>query len=162
AADGVPVATPPGPVIASGVIGFNSDGTINMDPLVTTPGLSSLNINWAASSGLATQAVTLELNQTPGGLSQKRDITDIQSVTNDGTPFGSLAGVSVDEDGFVIASYNNGVSQRIGQVALATFPNPNALESVSGTAWGLSTDSGTFNLKVPGTGGSGKLAPFTL
>src|SRR5690606_16767331 len=66
------------------------------------------------------------------------------------------------EDGFVIASYNNGVSQRIGQVALATFPNPNALESVSGTAWGLSTDSGTFNLKVPGTGGSGKLAPFTL
>src|SRR5690606_30048560 len=80
----------------------------------------------------------------------------------DGTPFGSLAGVSVDEDGFVIASYNNGVSQRIGQAALATFPNPNALESVSGTAWGLSTDSGTFNLKVPGTGGSGTLAPFTL
>jgi flagellar hook protein FlgE len=160
AADGVPVATPPGPVVASGVVAFNTDGTINMAG--TTPGLSALNISWAASSGLAPQAVALELNQTPGGLSQKRDATDIQSVTNDGTPFGSLAGVGVDEDGFVIASYNNGVSERIGQVALATFPNPNALEAVSGTAWGLSTESGSFNLKVPGTGGSGKLSPFTL
>lgn len=159
AASGVPV-TPP--VVASGKITFFSDGTIDMAPASTTPALTNLAINWDATSGLANQTVAVGLNQTPGGLIQKANPTDIQSVTNDGTPFGSLSAVGVDENGYVIASYDNGVSEKIGQVALATFPNPNALQAVSGTAWRLSTESGSFNLKAPGTGGSGKVSPFTL
>jgi flagellar hook protein FlgE len=157
AADGVPVATNP---VSTGTVVFNDDGTIDMS--ATTAGLTSLTPAWTPASGLATQTVSLDMNQTPGGLTQKKSPTDIQSVTNDGTPFGSLSSVGVDDEGYVIASYSNGVSEKIAQVALATFPNPNALEQVSGTAWRVSTDSGAFNLKPPGTGGSGKLSAFTL
>ncbi len=156
AAPGVPVATNP---VASGTVKFNEDGTINMAG--STLG-SNITLDWTTASGLTDQTITLGINQTPGGLIQKKNPTEVQSVTNDGTPFGSLSAVGVDENGYVIASYDNGVSERIGQVALATFPNPNALQAVSGTAWRLSTDSGSFNLKPPGTGGSGKLSPFTL
>lgn len=159
AANGVPTTTNP---IATGQVVFNEDGTIDMSAGATTPGLSSLNLNWTAASGLAPQTIALDMNQTPGGLTQKKSPTDIQSVTNDGTPFGALSSVGVDEEGYVIASYSNGVSEKIAQVALATFPNPNALEQVSGTSWRVSTDSGAFNLKPPGTGGSGKLSAFTL
>lgn len=156
AANGVPVTTNP---VATGTIAFQPDGTIDMGG-TNLP--ANLNLNWTAGSGLAPQTVALGLNQTPGGLTQKKSPTDIQSVTNDGTPFGSLASVGVDDEGYVIASYSNGVSEKIAQVALATFPNPNALEQVSGTSWRVSNESGTFNLKAPGTGGSGKLSPFTL
>lgn len=162
AANGVPVLPADNP-IATGTVVFNEDGTINMaNPGGTSPGLANLNLAWDPASGLAPQTVGLGINQTPGGLTQKKSPTDIQSVTNDGTPFGSLSSVGVDNDGYVIASYSNGVSERIAQVALATFPNPNALEQVSGTAWRVSTDSGAFNLKPPGTGGSGKLSAFAL
>ncbi len=157
AADGVPVDTNP---VVQGVVVFNQDGTIDMTQ--TTAGLASISPDWSTASGLAPQTVSLGINQTPGGLTQKKSPTDIQSVTNDGTPFGSLSSVGVDNDGYVIASYSNGVSERIAQVALATFPNPNALEQVSGTSWRVSTDSGAFNLKPPGTGGSGKLSAFAL
>lgn len=156
AANGVPVTTNP---VATGTIAFQPDGTIDMGG-TNLP--ASLNLNWTAGSGLAPQTVNFGLNQTPGGLTQKKSPTDIQSVTNDGTPFGSLASVGVDDEGYVIASYSNGVSEKIAQVAVATFPNPNALEQVSGTSWRVSNESGTFNLKAPGTGGSGKLSPFTL
>jgi flagellar hook protein FlgE len=157
AAPGVPIT--PAQVL-TGTVTFLSDGTIDMAN--TSAGLTNLNITWDATSGLANQTVAIGLNQTPGGLIQKANPTDIQSVTNDGTPFGSLSAVGVDENGYVIASYDNGVSEKIAQVALATFPNPNALQSVSGTAWKVSTESGAFNLKAPGTGGSGKVSPFTL
>jgi flagellar hook protein FlgE len=157
AAPGVPVATNP---VATGVVSFLSDGTIDMGAATTLD--INLAIDWSTASGLADQAVVLGLNQTPGGLIQKANPTEIQSVTNDGTPFGSLSAVGVDENGFVIASYDNGVSEKIAQVALATFPNPNALQAVSGTAWRVSTESGSFNLKAPGTGGSGNISPFTL
>ena len=156
AADGVPVAANP---VATGIVSFFEDGKIDMAS-TTLP--STLTLNWDASSGLANQTVTLGIDQTPGGLTQKKSPTDIQSVTNDGTPFGSLSSVGIDESGYVIASYSNGVSERIGQVALATFPDPNALEQVSGTAWRISTESGAFNLKAPGVGGAGKLSPGTL
>jgi flagellar hook protein FlgE len=157
AAPGVPIT--PAQVL-TGTVTFLSDGTIDMAN--TSAGLTNLNITWDATSGLANQTVAIGLNQTPGGLIQKANPADIQSVTNDGTPFGSLSAVGVDENGYVIASYDNGVSEKIAQVALATFPNPNALQSVSGTAWKVSTESGAFNLKAPGTGGSGKVSPFTL
>ena len=49
-----------------------------------------------------------------------------------------------------------------GQVALATFPNPDGLNSVSGDAYSVSLASGTYNLKTPGEGGAGSIDPSSL
>ena len=76
---------------------------------------------------------------------------------------GSRPSLTLDiEQGFVTANFDNGVSRRIAQVALATFPSTDSLASVSGNAFRVSRDSGTYNLKAAGTGGSGLIASSQL
>jgi flagellar hook protein FlgE len=86
----------------------------------------------------------------------------VQTVTTNGTAFGNLSNVSIDEDGFVTAVFDNGVTRRIAQVAGATVPKPDGLQAVNGNAYRLTNASGGFSLKAPGTGGAGFLAPSTL
>src|SRR5690606_17289972 len=83
-------------------------------------------------------------------------------VTTNGTAFGNLTNVEIDEDGFVTAIFDNGVTRRIAQVAVATFANPNGLIPLNGNAYRVSQASGPFSLKTPGTGGAGAIAPSTL
>ena len=52
--------------------------------------------------------------------------------------------------------------RRIAQVAVATFPSPDSLREVSGNAYAVSLQSGTFNLKAAGTGGAGEIAAKQL
>lgn len=118
--------------------------------------------NWAAGLGIDNQVVSLDLNSAAGGLTQYDSDSIIQAVITNGTPFGSLIGVEVDEQGFVTANFDNGVSRKIAQVAIATFPSTDSLTSVSGNAYRVSRDSGTYNLKAAGTGGAGLIAASQL
>lgn len=118
--------------------------------------------NWAAGLGINDQTVSLDLNAAAGGLTQYDSDSVVQAVITNGTPFGSLTGVEIDEQGFVTANFDNGVSRRIAQVAIATFPSTDSLTSVSGNAYRVSRDSGTYNLKAAGTGGAGMIAASQL
>ncbi|WP_318373200.1 flagellar hook protein FlgE [Enterobacter sp.] len=71
-------------------------------------------------------------------------------------------GVQVDSDGKVYATYSNGERMLQGQVVLATFPNENGLEAVSGTSWVQTGESGTPLLGVPGSGACGTLSTGML
>jgi flagellar hook protein FlgE len=86
----------------------------------------------------------------------------VQAVTTNGTAFGNLTNVDIDEDGYVTAIFDNGVTRRIAQVAVATFANPNGLIGLNGNAYRMSNASGPYSLKSPGTGGAGLIAPSTL
>ena len=68
----------------------------------------------------------------------------------------------LEKYGFVTAVYENGTTRRMAQVAIATFPNPNGLESVKGNSYRPSVQSGGFTLKAAGTAGAGKLSPSSL
>ena len=71
-------------------------------------------------------------------------------------------GVQVDGDGKVYATYSNGERMLQGQVVLATFPNENGLQAVSGTAWVQTGESGTPLLGAPGEGSFGTLSSGML
>ncbi len=58
---------------------------------------------------------------------------------------GKMKGVSVDEDGKVWGSYDNGAKKCLGQIAFATFPNPSGLESLGGSLFGATQNSGEFD-----------------
>ena len=89
-------------------------------------------MSWASSLGIAGQSVALNLATAPGGVTQYAASSTVQSTTNNGVNFGNLAGVSVDGQGFVTATYDNGVIRKIAQVAIATFPNADGLKSITG------------------------------
>jgi flagellar hook protein FlgE len=124
--------------------------------------LSATEFRWAASLGVAAQDVQFDLGLAAGGLTQYDSQSGVQSVLTNGTAFGSLSSIDIDENGYVTAEFDNGVLRRIAQVALATFPNPDGLKPVSGNAYRVSIESGTYNLKAPGTGGAGFIRPSAL
>ncbi len=170
--------------VATGTVQFNADGTIDMTgstlfqsaafstPLgatgptlnigasTTAPGAGQ--VSWGSSLGVAAQSMAFNVNKSPGGLSQYASASVTQSVETNGTQFGNLTSVDIDNQGFVTAVYDNGVSRKIAQVALATFQNPDGLKSVSGDNYQVSSTSGSFNLKTAGSGGAGTISPSTL
>jgi flagellar hook protein FlgE len=86
--------------------------------------------------------------------------SEFSVTTNTATGYASAEqnGVQVDDDGKVYATYSNGERMMQGQVVLATFPDENGLEAVSGTAWQQTGASGTPLIGAPGTGSFGTLS----
>lgn len=83
-------------------------------------------------------------------------------VNQDGAAVGLQTGVTIDKNGFVIASYSNGATQKLFQVPVTTFADPSALQSQDGNTYSQTVASGNFNWRVAGTGGSGTIAPSSL
>ncbi|WP_427788958.1 flagellar hook protein FlgE [Brevundimonas diminuta] len=166
--------------LKSGLVKFTSDGRLDTrfagpdalfpDPTKTTITLAASGDApsatddgaWATDKGLNTQTITFDLNASAGGLTQYDSTSIVQATYTNGTAFGNLTEVKIDENGFVTAIFDNGVMRRIAQVALATFPSADGLSEVSGNAYRVSQNSGTFNLKAPGTGGTGFLGASQL
>lgn len=90
--------------------------------------------------------------------------SDFSVTTNAATGYASATqnGVQVDDDGKVYATYSNGERMLQGQVVLATFPDENGLEAVSGTAWVQTGESGTPLIGTPGSGSCGTLSSGML
>jgi flagellar hook protein FlgE len=117
---------------------------------------------WSTGLGIDDQTISFDLNTSAGGLSQLNTPSVVLSTITNGTAFGNLSEIKIDEKGFVTAIFDNGVMRKIAQVALATFPSPDSLSEVSGNAYRVSQDSGTFNLKAAGTGGAGLISASQL
>lgn len=172
-------------LISTGIVEFTTDGKLKSTgglfgttvptsitieasgtPLVVQPAPPAAPLPqppvWADGLGIDTQTVQIDLASAAGGLTQYNSQSVVQSVNTNGTAFGNLTNIEVDEDGYVSAIFDNGVTRRIAQVAVATFSNPNGLKGVNGNAYRVTNESGTYSLKAPGQGGAGALAPSTL
>lgn len=148
----------------SSISNVNGALTANGDNLSLAIGASSGTpaagaVNWASSLGVAGQTIALNLAGTNGnnGLSQFDSTSEINSITTNGTAFGTVSNVSISSSGVVSAVFSNGISQVIAQVPVATFPNPDGLTAVSGDAYQASLNSGNFILEQAGQGGSGTI-----
>jgi len=125
---------------------FGTDGRLSPVPTVTlvpTPAPAgadpmSIAVNYAGTTQYAGES-TPSVNAANGYAS------------------GARVNVSLSDDGSVIAEYSNGEKQKVGTIALASFPNEQALVAVSDTSWTTSNDSGTPLYSTPGSGLSGEL-----
>lgn len=83
-------------------------------------------------------------------------------ISQDGYGTGRLVGVSVDENGLLNGRYTNGQTKVQGQVALANFANPQALQSVGNNAWVETAAAGQATVGAPDTGTLGSLQSSAL
>lgn len=163
--------------VKTGIIAFTPDGRLDAaattlfadpdNPILSfgasadaAPGAGE--VKWATGLGVDSQDIRLDLGGGAGGLTQYDSQSVLQAVTTNGTAFGNLTNIEVDEKGFVTAIFDNGITRKIAQVAIATFANPDGLKSVNGNSFRVSQDSGTYNLKSAGEGGAGLVAPSSL
>lgn len=164
----VAVAGRPGQV-AQGLLKFNPDGSINLanttlfgapgaTPQIALAASGGAAPAWAAGLGLQAQTVNLDLTK----VTQYAASSTVNSISNDGAGVGNIVGVQVDTHGVVSAIYDNSQVRKIAKVAVATFPNADALKSVSGNAYQVTIPAGQMVLKDPGTGGAGQISPSSV
>ena len=170
-------------LLSSGTITFNGDGSLNSVTAFpatlpsgatnqalysgTPASAASVSINWA--NGASASSVKFNIG-TAGALGTgKTDgLTQFASAFNknftnqDGAAVGLQTGVTIDKNGFVIASYSNGATQKLFQVPVTTFADPSALQSQDGNTYSQTVASGNFNWRIAGTGGAGTIAPSSL
>ena len=83
-------------------------------------------------------------------------------VNQNGVGAGLLDSVSIDSEGFVVANFNNGDTQKLYKIPLAKFANPDGMLAKNGNIFIQTINSGEVNLKSPGEGGVGTLSPSSL
>jgi flagellar hook protein FlgE len=143
--------------IAQGILHFNTDGTLDTSAATTlfaSATSPSITIPWNASLGIANQTLALNVTGAGGGLSQLAGTSSVKTISSDGAAVGNVTGVQISTDGFVTATFDNGQTRKLAQIAIATFPNPDGLTTASGNAYSASISSGEFSLKKPGEAGA--------
>lgn len=138
---------------------FDEDGGLaSSDPMDgTTPGVFKL-----PEVALGNGAAPLNLEMNVSEFSQYGNDFSVSRNSQDGYQAGSFLGVSISDEGAIVATYSNGESMIQGYVALATFPNLGGLTAAGNTSWTESTESGNPIIGLPGSGTLGKLTNSAL
>ena len=67
------------------------------------------------------------------------------STVGAGKKLGALTGVSIQKDGKIYGSYDNGNTILLGQIAVAQFANASGLEALGNNCYGTTLNSGDFD-----------------
>ncbi|WP_018995826.1 flagellar hook protein FlgE [Hirschia maritima] len=159
-------------LLSSGTVTFTASGLIDpanstFDPqgaLAIGASADAAGIRWATGLGIDAQSIQLNLGDgtSTNGLTQYASDSILDTSSVDGVPFGSLAAVDVDEDGFVIAQYTNGLSRKIYQVPVATFDNEGGLIAQAGSSFRAGPETGDMNLRAPKAAEAGTVVSSAL
>lgn len=156
---------------------FNADGTLNREAsgswLVSNWLPRSADGNATGAYGPLTNAQggrlpIVQPNQSSnfeinfGNVSQYGSAFSRENFSQDGYASGQLQDLEIDDQGTVFARFTSGQTQAIGQVAIASFRNPEGLTAVGFTEWVESFDSGNVTIGQPGTGVLGKIRSAAL
>jgi flagellar hook protein FlgE len=80
-----------------------------------------------------------------------------------GRKVGEMSGVAIATDGKITATYDNGTSKLLGQIAVANFANPSGLEKIGDNLYQSTPNSGAFDgIGEDITAGSGSLSTGVL
>ena len=120
--------------------------SIDLDQVATNLG----RVTWGAQTPL-----TFNLNLA--GTTQYGSAFATNRLLQDGYSSGNLAGLAIGNDGVIQGRYSNGQTRNVGQMVLATFDNPNGLQSIGGNQWIETSTSGQPTVDAPGTGRLGEV-----
>lgn len=94
------------------------------------------------------------------GLTQLSDSFAPVSIAKDGTPVGNMTDVEVDQNGFVHAFFDTGISRTIYQIPLVSVPNPNGMVAFDQQTYLSSPESGSYFMWDAGDGPTGDIVSF--
>lgn len=83
-------------------------------------------------------------------------------INQNGSRFGTFAGVTISADGLVTALFDNGETRPIFKLPMATFVNVNGLEGRTGNTWNATEASGDYTLRVADNGPAGQTIQSAL
>ncbi|MGE4106919.1 MAG: flagellar hook protein FlgE [Bacteriovoracia bacterium] len=88
--------------------------------------------------------------------------SEAYKTMQDGYTAGTLAGLSINDDGMLVAIYTNGENINLAQLALAKFENPEGLFKSGQNRYRESRLSGQPTIGAPSQGGRGRISAKTI
>ncbi|ORM64600.1 flagellar hook protein FlgE [Pantoea rodasii] len=126
----------------------------------TTAGATTVGLTIQGSNGAAAnQPITLSVL---GSLQQNTGTTSFGNPTQDGYAPGDLTSYAINDDGTITGTYSNQKTQLLGQIVLASFSNPEGLQSEGDNVWSATNSSGQAAIGLANTGTYGSLTSGAL
>jgi flagellar hook protein FlgE len=148
--------------MAKGKLVFNDKGVLQEE----VEGSNAFNFNKGAAKN---QKIKFDfgdsLKEGGNGLmasTQYGSSCNVARHTQDGNSAATLTSMSFNDDGMLVAVYNNGISRNIAQVAIAKFENNEGLFKVGKNLYKESRLSGQGAVGKPGESGRGEILSKSL
>ena len=143
----------------TGPAGATGSGSVTFDTSGQVSASAGGPIQLPGAAGAAALSITPDL----GALTMVSAEDSLAVSTQDGLPAGTVSDVFVSpSDGMIYLAYTNGMSEQVGQVALARFTNPAGLIHTGDTAFQVGINSGAPQIGVSSSGGRGAIASGNL
>jgi flagellar hook protein FlgE len=137
---------------STGTVTFGNDGKL----IGGSP--ASLVINRSGTGANPAQTISLDFSKEESLANFPSNTTTAQ----DGFKFGTLNSFSVGADGTITGTFDNGLTRPLGQIAIATFKNPEGLNDKGGNMFAGGPDSGAPTIGAPTTNGAGAVRSGAL
>ncbi|MDP9173020.1 MAG: flagellar hook-basal body complex protein [Planctomycetota bacterium] len=142
-----------GPVVGNGTLTFDSSGALKSSTGTT------ITISRTGTGAGTPVVMNLDFSKTT---SLASTTSQVVMSNQDGEPIGTLASFSVGASGAISGSFTNGLTKTLGQVALATFHNPQGLVNQGGNFYQAGANSGVAIIGSPGVDGAGNVQSGAL
>lgn len=142
-------------------IRFNTDGSFNS---VSNQDGDAQQIIIDFGSAADQQVVTLDFGAAGefDGLTMFGGNSSAAASSQEGYAAGTLKSVSFGQDGIIEGIYTNGQLRELAQILIATFDNPEGLDSLGSGVWAATVNSGGAILGTAMSGRAGALASAVL
>lgn len=138
--------------VGSGSLVFDSNGNLTSP----TGSITGISIGPLAN-GASTMTPTWKLDDASGNpvLRQTATASSDNAQSQDGYAAGSLTKYAILADGSVQATFSDGQTRTIAQVAIANFANPEGLALAGNSTYSVTEGSGPAVMGIAGNGGRG-------
>jgi flagellar hook protein FlgE len=153
--------TPSTTPLAKGTLTFDGTGQLSDPPVATgsvpvaitglADGAADMSINWNLYDSSGNGVVT-QFAQTSG----------VSATSQDGFQAGQITNVAISNGGLLVATYSNGQSATVGQIALASIENPESMLSVGNNNMQPTVGTSTPAIGTAGSGGRGQILGQSL
>jgi flagellar hook protein FlgE len=143
----------------TGTLTFSADGAL-LTPAANVAGIKFTGM----ADGASDMNFTWDLYNSNGApqIGQTVGTSTVTASTQNGFASGSYSGFSVDASGVISASFSNGQTQNVGEIAIASVTNSEGLELAGGNNYQTTAASGAASVGAPGAGGRGEIEDDTL
>lgn len=131
-------------------VSISGAGDAGADPDADNPGILNITLgNNGLTKSFAERGVDIDFSKltmfASDGICNVKPVRGNNEGENAGNAAGTLEGFSIQTDGKIYGVYTNGDKKLLGQIAVATFPNPSGLEAVGNSLYATTLNSGDFD-----------------
>ncbi len=148
-------------------VAINGDGFFTMvSPLsgetqYTRAGAFKVDGQGFISNAEGARLQAFPTDSATGAITDATNVQDVQIPSVSPNPIDAanadFAGVTIDVDGRIVATYADGSNATVGVVAMASFTSPTGLKQMGNASWTATGVSGQASYGQPGTGLYGDL-----